>query len=155
MGLVSLRTSASFGAIDQTETALEQAWSGHGHVPDAIRRQTGIAVAEVVANIVEHGSAGRDGVRIEMEIAVHADHVLVTVIDNGNEAHVDLGAIRMPDDLAERGRGLAMAKLVLDRFDYRRQAGLNCWTLASRPFQAAASYRAWRSTTGTSRLPLS
>ena len=60
---------------------------------------------------------------------------LVDLIDDGNEAHVDLGSACMPEDvLAERGRGLAMAKLVLDRLTYRREAGVNHWTLTSHPF---------------------
>ena len=130
-----LRTVASPRVFEETELALERAWSMHGQVPFAVRTQTGIAVAEVVANIVEHGGAGRQLVRIEMHITVQSDHVLVDLIDDGNEAHVDLGSACMPEDvLAERGRGLAMAKLVLDRLTYRREAGVNHWTLTSHPF---------------------
>jgi anti-sigma regulatory factor (Ser/Thr protein kinase) len=44
----------------------------------------------------------------------------------------------MPEDvLAERGRGLAMAKLVLDKLTYRREARVNYWTLASHTFGIA------------------
>ena len=136
MGPVStLRTVASPRIFEETEIALVQAWSVIGDVPCGIRLHTAIAVAEIVANIVEHGGAGRQLVRIEMHITVQSDHVLVVLIDDGNEAHVDVAAASMPgDDLAERGRGLAMAKLVLDRLTYRREAGVNYWTLASHPF---------------------
>lgn len=131
-----LRTIAAPRVFDETETALERTWSMHGQVPCAIRTQIGIAVAEVVANIVEHGGAGRQLVRIEMQIAIQPDHVLVVLIDDGNEAHVDFESVGMPEDvLAERGRGLAMATLVLDRLTYQREAGVNCWTMASHPFE--------------------
>jgi serine/threonine-protein kinase RsbW len=73
-----------------------------------------------------------------MHITVQSDHVQVDLIDDGNEAHVDLGSACMPEDaLAERGRGLAMAKLVLDRLIYRREARVNYWTLASHTFGIA------------------
>jgi serine/threonine-protein kinase RsbW len=131
-----LRTVAAPGAFDETETALERTWSMHGQVPPAIRTQMGIAVAEVVANIVEHGGAGLRLVQIEMQIAIQPDHVLVVLIDDGNEAHVDFDTVGMPEDLlAERGRGLAMATMVLNSFTYRREAGLNRWTMASHPFE--------------------
>jgi serine/threonine-protein kinase RsbW len=107
----------------------------HDQVPFAIRTQMGIAVAEIVANIVEHGGADRQLLQIEMQITVQSDHVLVVLIDDGNEAHVDLGSACMPEDvLAERGRGLAMATLVLYRLTYQREAGANYWTMASHPF---------------------
>ena len=136
MGSVLIsRTVAAPRVFEETELALERAWSIHGQVPRAIRTQTGIAVAEVVANIVEHGGAGRQLVQIEMHITVQSDQVLIDLIDDGSEAHVDLGTACMPEDvLAERGRGLAMAKLALHRLTYRREANMNYWTLASHPF---------------------
>lgn len=136
MGSVSiLRTVASPRALDEAEAALGQTWSMNTGVPAAVRTQTGIAVAEIVANIVEHGSTGRQRVRMEMHITVLSDHVLVVLIDDGNEAEVDLGSVCMPVDvLAERGRGLAMAKSVLGRLTYRREADVNYWTLTSHPF---------------------
>lgn len=131
-----LRTVAAPRVFEETETALERTWSMHDQIPCVIRTQIGIAVAEIVANIVEHGGAGRQLVQIEMQIAIQPDHVLVMLIDDGNEAHVDLGSVGMPeDDLAERGRGLAMATLVLDRLTYQREAGANCWTMASHTFE--------------------
>lgn len=130
-----LRTVAAPRVFEETETALERTWSMHEQVPCVTRTQIGIAVAEIVANIVEHGGAGRQLVQIEMQIAIQPDHVLVMLIDDGNEAHVDFDSVGMPDDvLAERGRGLAMATLVLYRLTYQREAGANCWTMASHPF---------------------
>lgn len=136
MGSVSiLRSVASPGVFTETEIALRKTFSLHDEIPCAIRIHTAIAVAEVLANIVEHGGAGEQLVRIEMHITVQSDHLLVVLIDDGIEAHVDLGSACMPEDsLAERGRGLAMAQLALDRLTYQREAGLNYWTLASHSF---------------------
>ena len=39
----------------------------------------------------------------------------------------------MPDDMVERGRGLALAEAVLEQLTYRR-AEYNHWTLVSKRF---------------------
>ena len=96
--------------------------------------QTAIAVAEIVANMVEHGSAGRHLVQIEMQMSVQPDRVLVSLADDGNEAYIDLNAIRMPGDGAERGRGLAMAQSSLDALAYQRFSGANHWLLTSKRY---------------------
>ena len=106
----------------------------NGHVPDIVRMHTAIAVAEIVANMVEHGSAGRHLVQIEMEVSVQPDRVLVALADDGNEARIDVNAICMPGDGAERGRGLAMARRVLDTLAYQRLSGANRWVLTSNRF---------------------
>ena len=112
VGLI-LRTVAHQGR-SMTEATLGRVWSMNAGVPPAIRTHTGIAVAEIVANIVEHGSAGHRLCADEMHVSVQSDHVLVVLIDDGNEAGIDLASVGMPGDvLAERGRGLAMAKSVL------------------------------------------
>jgi serine/threonine-protein kinase RsbW len=129
-----LRTVAGPGVCDEAQAALDRAWSMNGHVPDIVRMHTAIAVAEIVANMVEHGSAGRHLVQIEMEVSVQPDRVLVALADDGNEARIDVNAICMPGDGAERGRGLAMARRVLDTLAYQRLSGANRWVLTSNRF---------------------
>ena len=50
--------------------------------------------------------------------------------DEGDPADVDLTTVTMPDAMAERGRGLALAKACLDQLTYRRDSTGNHWTLA-------------------------
>ena len=47
---------------------------------------------------------------------------------------MELTAAALPDDCAERGRGLAIAQSVLRELSYRRNSA-NHWTLVSRQFQ--------------------
>ncbi len=94
--------------------------------------QVGIAAAEIGANIVEHAAEDRS-VRMRMRVRVGDDQVTVCFTDNGRPADVDLRFVYQPDPMAERGRGLAMAKAVLDGLDYRRRS-LNYWLLESRRF---------------------
>jgi serine/threonine-protein kinase RsbW len=84
---------------------------------------------EILANIVEHGSAGRHLVQIEMQVSVAADRV-----DDGNPHTGDLNAASMPDHFAERGRGIAIAKSALADLTYRREGQWHIWRLASRTY---------------------
>jgi serine/threonine-protein kinase RsbW len=92
----------------------------------------GIAAGEIGANIVEHASGGR-AIRIWMDIEVSPSQVHVSFTDEGDPAQIDLDAVSMPDEAAERGRGLALAQAVLERLAYSRTE-LNHWLLVSKRF---------------------
>ena len=64
---------------------------------------------------------------------VLADKVHVSCVDDGPPAEVNVSAAVMPDYMAESGRGLPLARTVLDRLHYRRSF-VNHWTLVSRQF---------------------
>lgn len=127
-----LETATGPGALDDIETALERAWSTYSHVPQIVRMHMGIAAGEIGANIVEHAAPGRS-VRMCMDVDVSASQVHVEFTDDGDPVQIDLHAVCMPDETAERGRGLALAQAVLEQLSYRR-AELNHWILVSKPF---------------------
>lgn len=127
-----LETAAAPGALGEIETALERTWSAHPNVPSIVRMHMGIAAGEIGANIVEHASGGRP-VRIWMDVRVLPSQVHVEFTDDGDPADIDLTAVSMPDDTAERGRGLALAQAVLEELHYRRTE-FNHWILLSKPF---------------------
>ena len=129
-----LRAVAGPQVLEETESALNREWAMHESVPAAIRVQLGIAVAEIVANTIEHGSAGRHRVQIEMRTSFETGRVRIILIDDGNESRVDVNTVVMPECLSERGRGLAMARLALDGLVYQREGIANCWLLTSKPF---------------------
>ena len=92
----------------------------------------GIAVSEIAANIIEHASAplGRL-VQLQMWAHVHENEVLVKFADDGIPGPSSaLPSEAMPDELAERGRGLPLAQSVLNRLTYHRADETNHWTLA-------------------------
>ena len=127
-----LETTAGPDALEDFERLLNHVWSAHPHVPDPIRTEVGIAAGEIGANIVEHAAAGQP-VRIRMVVRVLPNEVWVEFTDEGVPLQVDLATVHLPDDFAERGRGLALAKAVLERLSYERNAA-NHWTLVSKPF---------------------
>ena len=73
----------------------------------------------------------RDGstVHLRLEVEVTADRIEARYRDDGHPARVDLDAVSLPEDVAERGRGLAIAVKVLDELSYRRSDRHNHWRL--------------------------
>ena len=115
------------------DSQLDALWAIHPRVPNDVRMQMQIATAEVGANIVEHTGSGHP-LRIRMSAAVVGDQVQVMFTDNGPPADIDLAHVALPDDMAERGRGLAMAQALLERLEYRCDETGNHWTLISKGF---------------------
>jgi serine/threonine-protein kinase RsbW len=113
------------GAI---HTALEALWTIHPHVPDGVRIQITIASVEVGANIVEHTSVDQP-LQIGLRLELVNGQVHVAFTDNGPPVDIDLASVVMPDAMAERGRGLALARLA-----YRYDDVGNHWTLISQRF---------------------
>jgi serine/threonine-protein kinase RsbW len=118
------------GAI---QAELDSLWLTHPHVPEDVRTHVSIAAAEIGANIIEH-TGGRQPVGMRMGSELVGDQVHVTFTDDGPPVNIDLASVTMPDATAERGRGLAMAKNVLDQLTYRYDDLGNQWTLISKRF---------------------
>lgn len=87
-----------------------------------------LAVVEIGANIIEHSRAEGD-VTLRLELEVFDDRMEARYSDNGHPARIDLDTVALPEDLAERGRGLAIAINVLDELAYRRAGEKNHWKL--------------------------
>ena len=130
-----LSTLAHPAALDQIDHTFVDLWKRHTYVPHHIRLQLRIAVTEVVANIIEHATRGLDRpVRLQMSAHVRPRQVHIEFIDDGIPNPVDLAKAAMPAELAERGRGIPLAKAVLDQLSYERSEERNRWTLDSRTF---------------------
>lgn len=85
------------------------------------------AVTEIANNVIEHGRP-QGGVRWKFSIAVDDDRLTATLSDSGQVFTGSLDGA-MPDELAEGGRGLALAKSLLDELTYERADGENRWRL--------------------------
>jgi glycosyltransferase involved in cell wall biosynthesis/anti-sigma regulatory factor (Ser/Thr protein kinase) len=132
----ALEAAAGTDFPAQVQRTLEQAWDDHPHVPDVTRMEVAIAAAEIGSNVVDHAGRGRD-VKVRMKMWVLADEVRIEFSDNGAPAEVDLGTLRMPDVMAENGRGLAIARASLRELNYHRDGEGNHWMLVSRRFGPA------------------
>ncbi len=117
----------------EIQRTLDDAWAQHPEVPAAIRMDVAIAAAEVGNNVLDHAGRGCD-LRLQMAVWVLGDHVRLEFIDDGLPADMDLASIRMPDVMAESGRGLALARASLRELSYGRFGEANRWTLISHRF---------------------
>lgn len=131
--LWTLETVSGPGALAEVRQTLAQMWRSHPEVPDSVQAEIGIAAGEIAANIVEHATKERP-VHIRMEVAVLKDEIEVRFVDDGRALDVDLGTVRLPAALEERGRGLAIARAVLRNLSYQRTDDGNHWTLLSERF---------------------
>jgi serine/threonine-protein kinase RsbW len=90
------------------------------------------AVAEIGANVLTHGR--RDGpvdAPVEYRLRLEGHLALATFVDRGPAVHNHLTRA-MPDPLSEAGRGLAIARQVLDELGYEREGEINTWRLVKR-----------------------
>ncbi|HWJ81156.1 MAG TPA: ATP-binding protein [Nocardioides sp.] len=86
------------------------------------------AVTEIANNVIEHGRP-EGKVRWQFAIDVTERRLEATLSDSGEVFTGSLDA-DMPDVLAEGGRGLALARSMLDELTYERIEGVNVWHLA-------------------------
>ncbi|AHC25035.1 MULTISPECIES: ATP-binding protein [Mycobacteriaceae] len=112
-------------AIQQTLDAL---WSEHPELPDMVRLHMDLAAGEIGANIIEHSGDGNP-VHLRMTVELSSCAVRAIFTDDGHPAPFDVHQPRMPDEMSESGRGLAIAHRVLDELSYRRDHIGNHWTL--------------------------
>lgn len=90
------------------------------------------ALAEIGANVLTHGRQdGPVDAPVEYRLRLEGHLALATFIDQGPPVHNHLTRA-MPDPLSEAGRGLVIARQVLDELGYARDGETNTWRLVKR-----------------------
>ena len=143
MNISDVETHADVGGgrpdpLGAIQGELDALWLIHPQVPDDVRIQMSIAAGEIGANIVEH-TGSRRPVRIRMGSELVGDQVHVAFTDDGPPVDIDLTSVSMPEEMDERGRGLAMAQGVLGLLAYRCDDLGNHWELISRRFAVSTA----------------
>ncbi len=126
-----LCTCAQPECLERVHTLLSALWADVPDMADTERYAFETAVAEIAANIVQHSRGPRD-VDINLELLAHADRVEACFHDTGIFADVDVDSAKLPDDMAEHGRGLAIARAAVDEVAYERDGDSNRWRLVKR-----------------------
>lgn len=117
--------------VDRALDLVEELCAPDAHVDPQDKMCFETAVVEVMGNIVEHTPAGRR-VDVTLRMDLYGDRMEASFEDTGDEVVVSLGAVAMPDELEEDGRGLAMAGSLVDELGYVREAGINRWRIVRR-----------------------
>ncbi len=127
-----LRASAEPEVVDRVHALLEELWEAWPEVGEVDRIRFGTAVAELVANVVQHAGA----TTVELRLDGSPGEVAAHLTDDGQPLPPGALEAGWPDDDAEDGRGLAMARAASSALSYRRDGATNRWTVVVRPDRA-------------------
>ncbi|GGM03442.1 hypothetical protein GCM10011594_24500 [Nakamurella endophytica] len=118
-------------SLDRVHLLLDELWSQLDDLDDTDRIGFELAVLEVAGNIVAHS---RRGPEWSFDLAVQADSAVLQAdfSDSGTPVRLDLSRVHMPDEMAESGRGLAMARAAVDELHHRPTADGNTWVIRRR-----------------------
>ena len=90
------------------------------------------ALGEIGANVMTHGrKEGPEDEPVEYTLRLEGHMALATFTDRGPPLHNQLTRA-MPEPTSESGRGLAIARQVLDELGYERDGEVNTWRLVKR-----------------------
>ena len=91
-----------------------------------------IALAEIGANVLMYGRKPTSKDRsVEYRLRADAKAAIASFTDRGPPLHNQLKRA-MPAPMSEAGRGLAIARKVLDELGYERDGEVNTWRLVKR-----------------------
>jgi serine/threonine-protein kinase RsbW len=97
------------------------------------------AIAEIHGNVVKHGRPPGQVV-YAFSLTVRPDRLIGFLADTGEPAP-DLSALPVPDELAESGRGMWLARATLDELEYARSGDRNTWKMVRLRGEASTAAR--------------
>jgi serine/threonine-protein kinase RsbW len=99
---------------------------------DLALMQFELALAEIGANVLRYAlPPGSDQPRVQFELRLDSGTLTALLTDWGPPLHNPL-TWAMPAPTSEAGRGLALARKVLDELAYEREGEVNTWRLVKR-----------------------
>ena len=89
------------------------------------------ALGEIGGNVLTHGRPPGTDRPFDYELRFQRGVLEASLTDSGAPVHEHLGR-EMPGHESEEGRGLAIARQLLDELGYERDGGVNRWRLVKR-----------------------
>ena len=89
------------------------------------------ALGEIGSNVLTHGQPAGSNRPVEYALRLDGATVVASLSDSGPPVHEHLSR-EMPAPESEDGRGLAMARSLLDDLGYERDGNVNRWRLVKR-----------------------
>ena len=128
----SLEGAAELDFVDALLDATERLCDRVPGLAETDRTMFTLAVCEIATNIAEHAlPRGDETVRLRVTLSIDADAMQAVFVDTGHPATLDLGAVALPGDDAESGRGLAIVRASVDDLSHDADDG-NTWRILRR-----------------------
>lgn len=89
------------------------------------------ALGEIGGNVLTHGRPPGTDRPVDYELRFQRGVLEASLTDSGAPVHEHLGR-EMPGHESEQGRGLAIARQLLDELGYERDGGVNRWRLVKK-----------------------
>lgn len=122
----SLRGLAVPEGLASLHELLARAAREHPSLPPTDVMMLETAVMEIAGNVIRHGKpSGAVNWTFILEVG---PPLRATLADSGEE-YAEIWTGDMPDEMAESGRGLALADAALDQLVYERRGIINVWTM--------------------------
>ena len=122
----TMTASEAATRLDSVHYTLEGFWHRLGEsAAEDWKMLFELAVCEIAANILEHARA--EVMEFDISITRDGDRVVAEFIDTGRP--YPRAPKRAKDEFDERGRGLKLARSVLDELIYERTGATNNWRL--------------------------
>lgn len=148
----TLSGPATHEHLEHVHDLLDRAWHAAPHLGASERARCTLIVAELIANVIEHGAAGRaDPPHLDLTLVIQGHAIHGTLTDDGAPPPRDAAAAHRlspdpadapltdpPDPvqveaLREAGRGLLIVRSVADDLALTRTDDRNHWRFAVRP----------------------
>ena len=84
------------------------------------------AIIELAGNVARHGRPNGTP-DVTLSVSVNESALEATLVDAGKRFDVDVDGAELPPELAEAGRGIAIARFAVDVLDYDHDNGVNIW----------------------------
>lgn len=124
----TVRFQAGPEALEVVHQALGRFWEGVVVPDERWRMMFELAVLEIAVNVMEHARPPL----VQLTLLAEPDRVAAEFVDSGRPWSGPPVPPTLPDDLAEGGRGLALAWMAVDEVGYERLGERNHWRLMKR-----------------------
>jgi serine/threonine-protein kinase RsbW len=116
--------------VDAVHDLLDRLWAAEPTITDDDRMRFETALIELASNVVQHAARGAS-VDWKVDVACDRSSLTARLIDSAPPIAFDTsGAIAMPSEDAEDGRGLAFVRLLVDSATFSNTAAGNEWRIS-------------------------
>jgi serine/threonine-protein kinase RsbW len=117
------------GLLHRSVDRLRRALGRHEDDRDLMLFET--ALGEIGSNVLTHGRLAGNRASVDFVLRLEDGAVVAQLSDHGAPAHEHLSR-ELPGADREDGRGIAIARSLLDELGYERDGDLNRWRLVKR-----------------------